>query len=153
MELTTAAEYELSDAAIAGELATAPQTSHRIDLVDAYRIDPDTSRSAGHGKAKMFYEGVLIGESRQPAFDAARYLLEKRLALPTDKLTTYRGDKPCLYTTVGRAAKLAVSETGKSGPRIVAYREDTAGKLATLRSLNGRGGSRQSHEAAATVTA
>jgi hypothetical protein len=140
MELTTATDHELP--------ATLPQTSHRIDLLDAYRIDPNTGHGSGHGKARMFYEGVLIGESRQPAFDAARYLLEKRLALPADKLTTYRGDKPCLYTTVGRAAKLAVSETGKSGPRIVAYREVAPEKLDALRSLNARRANRRArHEA------
>ncbi len=113
--------------------ATSPaRCHHRIDLESAYRFDSRRGEGAGHGKARMFHEGELIGESRQPAFDAARYLLAKGLALPSDMLTTYRDGKPCLYTTVGRAAKLAIRETGKSGPRIAAYR-DPGEKIAALR--------------------
>ena len=96
--------------------------SHRIDLESAYRVDPATGRSSGHGKDRMFFEGEFIGESRQPAFDAARVLLARGLALPCDRLTTFRSDRPCLLTTVGRGAKLTVEEDGKSGLRIRAYR-------------------------------
>jgi hypothetical protein len=95
---------------------------HRIDLTPALRIDPATGRASGHGRAIMSYEGERIGESRQPAFDAARYLLDRGLALPCDKLTTYRGETPCLYTTVGRAAKLTIQENDKGGLRIAAWR-------------------------------
>jgi hypothetical protein len=70
----------------------------------------------------MSYDGAFIGESRQPAFDAARYLLAKGLALPSDKLTTYRDGKPCLFATVGRAAKLTVRENDKGGIGIVTFR-------------------------------
>jgi hypothetical protein len=84
----------------------------------------------------MFHEGELIRESRQPAFDAARHLLAKGLALPSDRLTTYRNGKACIYTTVGRAARLTVKETGKSGPRVVAYRgEEDQERLTALRGL------------------
>ena len=132
---------EHHDTFTADATTTTPATSpghchHRIDLESAYRIDPHTGKGAGHGKARMFHEGELIGESRQPAFDAARYLLAKGLALPSDKLATYRDGKPCLFTTVGRAAKLAVRETGKSGPQIAAYRgdeEETKERLKALR--------------------
>ncbi|OAI31087.1 hypothetical protein A1351_22100 [Methylosinus sp. R-45379] len=96
-------------------------TSHRIDLEPAYRVDAN-GRSAGHGKAFMFFEGECIGESHQPAFDAARYLLAKGLALPSDRLTTYRNGKPCLFTVVGRAAKLTVREDVNGGLTIAAYR-------------------------------
>ena len=131
---TTVATTSTADAAA----ATHPTNCHhRIDLEPAYRIDPCTGQGAGHGRDRMFHEGGFIGESRQPAFDAARYLLAKRLALPSDKLTTYRNGTPCLYTTVGRAAKLTVTETGKSGPRIVAYR-DPAEKFEALRGRDGR---------------
>ncbi len=115
---------------------TAAHCRHRIDLESAYRIDPRTGEGVGHGKARMFHEGEFIGESRQPAFDAARHLLAKGLALPSDMLTTYRDGKPCLFTTVGRAAKLAIRETGKSGPRIVAY-QDQGQKIVALRGKDG----------------
>ena len=123
--------------ATAATAATSPaHWHHRIDIESAYRIDPRTGKGAGHGNAHMFHEGELIGESRQPAFDAARYLLAKGLALPSDMLTTYRDGKPCLFTTVGRAAKLTIRETGKSGPRIVAY-QDHGQKIAALRGKDG----------------
>ncbi len=97
-------------------------TSHRIDLEPAYRVDAK-GRAAGHGRAVMVYQGEVIGESKEPAFAAARWLLANGLALPSDGLVTYRDGRPCLFSTVGRAAKLTVAESGKSGPRIVAYRE------------------------------
>ena len=107
---------------------------HCIHLSSAYRFDPAKGVGSGHGKDRMFYEGVLIGVSRQPEFDAARWLLAEGLALPSDRLTSFRGDTPCIFTTVGRAAKLAVRETGKHGPKIVAYRgEEHKEKLMALR--------------------
>jgi len=108
---------------------------HRINLESAYRVNPATGVGRGHGKDRMSYGSAFIGESRQPAFDAARYLLAKERALPGDKLATYRDGKLCLFTTVGRAAKLAVRETGKSGPRIVAYRGDKDGTQERLKAL------------------
>lgn len=125
-----------ADATTATAATSPAHCGHRIDLESAYRIDLRKGQGAGHGKARMFHEGELIGESRQPAFDAARYLLAKGLALPSDMLTTYRDGKPCLFTTVGRAAKLSVRETGKSGPRIIAYR-DPGEKIAALRGKDG----------------
>jgi len=106
---------------------------HRVDLESAYRLHPTTGEGSGHGKDRMTYEGEFIGESREPAFAAARYLLAKDLALPSDRLTTYRNGKPCIFTTVGRAARLTIKETGKSGPRIVAYRDDEVKGLKALR--------------------
>ncbi|CAJ0877724.1 hypothetical protein AMST5_02904 [freshwater sediment metagenome] len=106
--------------------------SHRIDLEPAYRTDPETGRSTGHGKAVMIYEGEVIGSSREPAFAAARWLLKRGLALPSDRLTTYRDNSPCIFTGVGRAAKLTLREDEKGGIRTVAYREVSAEALAGL---------------------
>lgn len=111
----------------------APPHGHRIDLEPAFRVDPRNGRATGQGKDVMIYDGEVIGESKEPAFAAARHLLSNGLALPSDRLTTYRNGRPCLYTSVGRAAKLTVSESGKSGPRIVAYREAPVEMLKALR--------------------
>lgn len=110
----------------------APPPGHRIDLEPAFRVNAK-GHATGRGKARMVYNGEVIGESKEPAFAAARWLLEKGLALPSDLLTTFRNGKPCIYTRVGRAAKLTVSESGKSGPRIVAYREPPIEALRALR--------------------
>lgn len=96
-------------------MSTATTTiAHRVDLEPAFRV-AENGMARGQGKARMFFKGVLIGESDQPALDAARYLLHAGLASPTDKLTTYRDGKPCIHTTVGPAAKLAVSDPDR-GP-------------------------------------
>jgi len=59
--------------------AVAHQTpSHRIDLESAYRVNA-RGVATGHGKARMLYQRECIGESHQPAFDAARYLLATTL--------------------------------------------------------------------------
>jgi hypothetical protein len=101
---------------------TASTAEHRINLTTAFRVNPKTGMGAGQGKDRMFHEGGFIGESRQPTFDAARYLLTKGLALPSDRITTYRDRKACCLSTVGRAAKLTVAEDDKRGLRIAAWR-------------------------------
>lgn len=137
MELTTDAtpEHEASDTiahkraetTTVNEVAENPlptTKSHRVDLEPAYRVtDPARGTTAGHGKAFMLYEGQVIGESKEPAFDAARWLLKRGLALPSDRLTTYRNGMPCVFTTVGRSAALTLEERTNGGLKIRAYRE------------------------------
>jgi len=103
---------------------------HRIDLDPAYRVDC-RGRWSGHGMAVMNYEGRGIGESKQPLYDAARYLLAHGLALPSDLIGTYREGALCLRSTVGRAAKLTIVEDSRTGPRIVAYRPFPKERTAT----------------------
>jgi hypothetical protein len=74
------------------------------------------------GKAIMHYEGTDIGSSRQPIYDAARYLLANGLALPSDRITTYQDGRPCMLSIVGRAAKLTVQENDNGGLTLCAYR-------------------------------
>ncbi|CAJ0892730.1 hypothetical protein AMST5_04244 [freshwater sediment metagenome] len=108
--------------------------SHRVDLEPAYRVtDPARGTTAGHGKAFMLYEGQVIGESKEPAFDAARWLLKRGLALPSDRLTTYRDGTPCVFTTVGRAATLSVRDNARCGVTLCAYREPSPETLKALR--------------------
>jgi hypothetical protein len=82
----------------------------------------------------MSYEGRYdIGESRQPLYDAARWLLGQGLALPSDLIGTYRDGTLCLRSTVGRAAKLTIVEDSRTGPRLAAYRPLSAEASVTLR--------------------
>lgn len=130
---TTTDAPEIADAPQATTAKSPPPPAHRINLEPAFRVDPRNGRATGQGKAVMVYNGQVIGESKEPAFAAARYLLANGLALPSDRLAAYRNGLPCLFSTVGRCAKLAVAETGKSGPRIIAYREPP---IETLRALS-----------------
>jgi hypothetical protein len=70
----------------------------------------------------MRYRGEIIGESQQPLFDGARYLLAHGLASPNDRIETYRGKTMCLAGPVWAAAKLSVSD-GVMGPRFVLFRK------------------------------
>lgn len=104
---------------------------HRIDLTSARRRNAN-GVSIGHDKAFMSYRGELIGGSRQPLFAAARYLLARSLAEPSDLIQTFRNGVPCMAATVGRAADRSVLETASAGPRIVKFRsfaEDDSGPL------------------------
>jgi hypothetical protein len=101
-------------------LKQSPQ-QHIIHLEPAYRCDPHHGRSTGHESAIMRHEGEIIGTSRQPLMDAARYLLEAGIARAADRLSTFRGATRCLSAPIGMAAKLAVSE-GEHGLKIVRYR-------------------------------
>ena len=81
---------------------------HRIELTAASR-----------DRASMRYRGEVIGESREPLFAAARYLLAKGLASPEDRIETWRGKTMCLAGPVGAAAKLTVN-----GYRFQRYRAE-----------------------------
>lgn len=70
----------------------------------------------------MRHAGHVIGDSRQPLFDAARYLLRSGIAKASDRIATFRGSTMCLRATVGAAAKLSVSESDR-GLEFVEYRE------------------------------
>lgn len=105
--------------------------------MSVHRIDLAPSR---HDRAVMMYDGQPIGESRQPLFSAARFLLARGLSQPDDLVATYRGAVMCLRAPVRMAAKLRVMETA-SGPKFWLY-EDTSeirsrfkGHLPAARSL------------------
>jgi hypothetical protein len=83
-------------------------------MMTALRID---LTAASHDRATMHYRGEVIGESREPLFAAARYLLAKGLASPEDRIETWRGKTMCLAGPVGAAAKLTVA-----GDRFQRYR-------------------------------
>lgn len=94
---------------------------HRIDLSPSYRTD-EKGRSSGHGKAVMTYGGRTIGETGEPLFAAARYLLAKGLARPEDMISTYRNGVRSMSANVEWAAGRTVVETAISGPRVGPYR-------------------------------
>lgn len=75
--------------------------THKIDLIDE-----------GHGKAKMVYNGELIGISSEPLFSAARFLLKRGRADAKDTIETYRGSTISMRAEVGIAAKMTVEEGG-----------------------------------------
>ena len=89
-------------------------TTHRIELTAASR-----------DRATMHYRGEVIGESREPLFDAARYLLGKDLASPEDRIETWRGRTMCLTGPVGKAAKMTVA-----GDRFQRYRGERGDEAA-----------------------
>jgi len=96
-------------------------TEHRIDLEPGYRNDPRHGRSTGHETAIMSYAGEVIGVSKQPIYDAARFLLNAGLARATDRIATFRGDTRCLHGGVGVAAQLSVVEE-ETGLKVVRQR-------------------------------
>lgn len=76
-----------------------------------------------HGKANMEYEGVVIGISNEPLFDAARILLNSGKADAEHVIETYRGKTRCMSAKVGLASKLTVRETDAGdGPRFVTWK-------------------------------
>jgi hypothetical protein len=83
--------------------------THRIDL-----------SPAADDRARMSYGGIDMGTSRQPLLDAARKLLNEGLAMPQDRIETWRGTTFCLGASVGIAANMTVRETGY-GPRFAKY--------------------------------
>ena len=76
------------------EQASNLMTTHRIALTAASR-----------DRATMHYRGEVIGESREPLFAAARYLLAKGLASPEHRIETWRGKTMCLAGPVGRGGE------------------------------------------------
>jgi hypothetical protein len=73
--------------------------THMIDLKDVK-----------HGRAKMFYNGELLGISSQPLFFAARWLLKHDKADANDTIQTYRGSTMSMRAKVGVAARMTVEE-------------------------------------------
>lgn len=53
----------------------------------------------------MHHGPAFIGISTAPISDAARYLLEHKLALPSDVIETYRGKERCMRATVADASR------------------------------------------------
>lgn len=91
---------------------------HRIDLRPDMRPPTGWTRddrpvARGYGPIPMLYGAELIGASEQPEFAAARWLLDNCIAIPTDRLETYRGDTLCMYGIVGEMAKWTVVEDDK----------------------------------------
>jgi hypothetical protein len=71
----------------------------------------------------LTYAGELIGESDVPLCDAARILLNRGIAKPTDKISTSRdGITPQLTASVKWAAEHTVQETETHGPVFVKWR-------------------------------
>lgn len=67
----------------------------------------------------------LTGSSRTPFLAAARAVLAADLAPPSEKLTGGRHKDECaLSSTVGRAAKMTVTESKRGGaPKFAEYNE------------------------------
>ena len=95
--------------------------THRIDLTPAFRQKPDKTYT-GQGMAFMSYQGQPIGESKQPLFAAARWLLANGRALPGDRVQTYRSGVLCMTGPVDVAAGLTVLEPDSGGLRFARYK-------------------------------
>jgi hypothetical protein len=64
----------------------------------------------------MSYRGEVIGQSDQPIYAAARWLLDRGIAAPGDEIATYRGETLCMSGNVGDCAKLTVGESKGGKP-------------------------------------
>lgn len=80
---------------------------HRIDL-SPLRRQNDEGVWIGTGKALIEYEGELIGDSFRPTVAAARWLLVKRRADPSDTIEAFRDGVLSSSANVGDAAGLIV---------------------------------------------
>jgi hypothetical protein len=87
-------------------------TNHTVILTPATR-----------GKANMHLNGVYIGASRKPLFDAARYMLREGLAQPSDQLYIKWDDADhwSMKSRVDLAATKDVAENSTKGPHIIKY--------------------------------
>src|SRR4051794_33330726 len=61
---------------------------HVIYLAPAHRIDLKKGRSSGHEAAIMTYDAREIGESNQPIYEGARWLLKNGFAEADDCIQT-----------------------------------------------------------------
>jgi hypothetical protein len=86
----------------------------------AIEIQPGDYTQRGRLYTVVHNGKVLIRESYDPELDACRKLLELGLK---GKLTTYRGDQPCMVLDIEKAAQLSVRENHSGTPVFVKYRE------------------------------
>ena len=94
---------------------------HRINLRPELR--PRTGRASddrlvprGYGPTPMSYHGEVIGQSNQPLYAAARWLLDHGIANAEDEVGTYRGETLSMHGIVGELAKLTVEEAKNGRP-------------------------------------
>lgn len=79
-------------------------------------------KPAPRGKAEMYFNGEHIGQSSEPLFAAARWLLANNLAKPDDQVRIYRDEMLCMAGPVGLSARLTVSEDKRGGMRLKEWR-------------------------------
>jgi hypothetical protein len=94
--------------------------AHRGDTTHVITVEPIELEkyTPEHAPAPMVYRGEVIGASRQPVYDAARYLLDNDLAGPDDVIEVWRDGARCMYGVVGEVAKLIVEESRKGNPTL-----------------------------------
>jgi hypothetical protein len=68
------------------------------------------------------YHGDHIGDFKQPATEAARWLKANRGAVDSDILTVCRNGRPALHGSIGWLAARTVLEGEKDSPRFAKYR-------------------------------
>jgi len=86
-------------------------------LTHVISLRPDLRKNKkAHGPLAMLYCGVVIGSSRQPIYDAARYLLDSDRAEPGDRVETWRGEVLCMSGVAGDLAKRTVVENDHGNP-------------------------------------
>jgi hypothetical protein len=93
---------------------------HRIDLRPELRPQTGYDRNdrrmpRGYGATPMSYRGEVFGQSNQPLYAAARWLLDQGIASPSDEVATYRGETMSMHGVVGDLAKLTVIEHDDPG--------------------------------------
>ena len=83
------------------------------------------------------YNGEALGVFRQPLCDSARVLLERGLAVETDRLVMLRCGVPAMVGSVGWCAAHMVEESEKAGPRWVRYRAFDQSLSDSLQTVDG----------------
>jgi hypothetical protein len=98
---------------------------HRIDLRPELR--PQTGRDRndlrlprGYGPTPMSYLGGVIGQSDQPIYAAARWLLDHGIAT-ADDVATYRNGVLSMSGNIGELAEWTIEELKKGKPTTPSY--------------------------------
>jgi hypothetical protein len=89
--------------------------SHRVD------IEPISLGDRGHRYCVIYDGGVLIGNTRNPEYDACRALLTLSIA---GRLEIWRAGAayPASAIDIERGARWTILETERESPRIVRWR-------------------------------
>jgi hypothetical protein len=87
---------------------------HRIDLRPELR--PQAGYERNDRRLPRPYRGEIIGQSNQPLYAAARWLLDQGIASTSDEVATYRGEILAMHGIAGDMAKMTAEESNGGKP-------------------------------------
>lgn len=89
------------------EPALSQRHSHTVELI------PGSYTSRGRLYSVLYEGQEIVTDSLDPEFDACRMLLKMGI---TGKLTTYRGDMPCMILNIEKAAQYRTATNNQGTP-------------------------------------